>query len=133
MMRSLLTVTLLLFGIVSVVPFAAAQENSVPPYPDPRRFEDAIEAFEILDRVDPPPLDAVLCIGSSSMRFWHDTLADDLQPLTLIGRGFGGSTMLDVLYYSSRIVAPSAAGHPFVRGRQRRGFRGFGGPDHGHL
>ena len=47
-----------------------------------------------------------MCIGSSSIRYWHDTLADDLQPLTLIPRGFGGSTLLDVLFYSSRVVTP---------------------------
>ena len=106
MTRSLLTVSLLFYWLVSVAPCAAAQEDSPPPYPDPLRFKDAIEAFETQDRADPPPPGAVLCIGSSSMRFWHDTLADDLQPVTLIGRGFGGSTMLDVLYFSSRVVVP---------------------------
>ena len=106
MTHRFLTLTVLFFWILSVVPLAVAEEDSLTPYPDPRRFEDAIGAFETQDLADPPPPGAVLCIGSSGVRFWHDTMADDLQPLTLIGRGFGGSTMLDVLFYCSRVVVP---------------------------
>jgi len=106
MTHRFLTLTVMFFWILSVVPLAVAEEDSLTPYPDPRRFEDAIGAFETQDLAGPPPPGAVLCIGSSSMRFWHDTMADDLQPLTLIRRGFGGSTMLDVLFYCSRVVVP---------------------------
>jgi lysophospholipase L1-like esterase len=42
--------------------------------------------------------DAVLCIGSSSMRMWK-TIAPDLAPLQIIPRGFGGSTIGDVLLF----------------------------------
>ena len=76
------------------------------PYPDPLRFAGDIAAFTQQDQTAPPAPGGVLCIGSSSLRFWHDTMVADLQPLTLIRRGFGGSTMLDVLYYSDRIVVP---------------------------
>jgi lysophospholipase L1-like esterase len=75
-------------------------------YPDPARFEKAIEQFETEDRINPPPQGAVLCIGSSSMRMWHDTIVEDLAPLTLIRRGFGGSNMNDVLHYADRVVLP---------------------------
>jgi lysophospholipase L1-like esterase len=75
-------------------------------YPDPARFEKAIEQFEAEDRINPPPQGAVLCIGSSSMRMWHDMIEEDLAPLTLIKRGFGGSNMNDVLHYADRIVIP---------------------------
>ena len=77
-----------------------------PAYPAPDRFEVVIREFEAADRDARPPTEALLCIGSSSMRFWRETLARDLAPFTVIPRGFGGSTMLDVLFYSSRVVVP---------------------------
>jgi lysophospholipase L1-like esterase len=77
-----------------------------PPYPNPQRFAADIDAFSSADLQAMPTPGGVLCIGSSSMRFWHESMSSDLQPLTLIPRGFGGSTMLDVLYYSERIVVP---------------------------
>lgn len=43
-----------------------------------------------------PQPDAVLAIGSSSMRMWQ-TIARDLAPARIIHRGFGGSTMRDVV------------------------------------
>ena len=73
-------------------------------YADPQRFEASIEAFEAQDLLSPPPEGAVVCVGSSSMRGWHATIAEDLTPLTVIPRGFGGSTMFDALYYTERIV-----------------------------
>ncbi|MCF7849457.1 MAG: hypothetical protein K9M45_11460 [Kiritimatiellales bacterium] len=75
-------------------------------YPDPARFEKAIQQFEESDRQNPPPQGAILCIGSSSMRGWHETLKEDLAPLTVIPRGFGGSTMNDLLHFSDRVVLP---------------------------
>ena len=48
-------------------------------YPNPSRFEKAIEQFEAEDRNNPPPGGAVLCIGSSSMRMWHDMIENDLR------------------------------------------------------
>jgi len=42
--------------------------------------------------------DAVLCVGSSSMRGWK-TIKQDLAPLNVIHRGFGGSTMSEVVLF----------------------------------
>jgi lysophospholipase L1-like esterase len=39
------------------------------------------------------------------MRMWT-SIHEDLKPLTVIHRGFGGSTMKDALYYADRIVIP---------------------------
>ena len=75
-------------------------------YPSPERFEKHIQRFESADRELPPPTDAILCVGSSSMRGWHETIRNDLAPLTLIPRGFGGSNMNDVLHYADRVVLP---------------------------
>jgi len=75
-------------------------------YGDPGRFEKDIRRFEASDEKHPPPRGAIVCIGSSSMRGWHGTIEDDLAPLTVVPRGFGGSNMNDVLYYADRIVLP---------------------------
>lgn len=45
-------------------------------------------------------------VGSSSIRMW-ETLADDFAGLAVVNRGFGGSTLTDVAYFTPRIVLPA--------------------------
>ncbi len=73
-------------------------------YPDPSRFESSVLAFERADSLRMPTAGAIVCTGSSSMRKWHGKIREDLAPLTIIPRGFGGSNMNDLLYYTDRIV-----------------------------
>lgn len=73
-------------------------------YPDPERFRPAIDAFLAADAESPPPKGAIVATGSSSMRGWHDRIAEDLAPLTLILRGFGGSNMKDVRHFLDELV-----------------------------
>lgn len=73
-------------------------------YRSPDHFEKAIQKFEKTDAGLMPPQGAVLCVGSSSIRMWHGKLAEDLAPLTVIGRGFGGSNTNDLLHYADRVV-----------------------------
>ena len=75
-------------------------------YPAPERFSEEIQRFEAEDRRQAPPRNAIVCIGSSSMRGWHGTIRGDLAPLTIIPRGFGGSNMNDALHFADRIVLP---------------------------
>jgi len=74
------------------------------PLPDPERFEAAISRFEAQDRVNPPPDNAIVLTGSSSIARWNDQAPAALAPLTVIPRGFGGSIMNDVLYYLDRVA-----------------------------
>ncbi len=60
--------------------------------------------FAMSDAVVPRPEGAIVAVGSSSMRFWHERIKEDLAPLTIIPRGFGGSTMNDVLHHLDRLV-----------------------------
>jgi len=83
-----------------------AELNDKQTYSDPSRFENAIQEFENIDKKQPPPEGAIVCIGSSSMRGWHPTIRKDLAPLTIIPRGFGGSNMNDALYYVDRVIMP---------------------------
>jgi len=75
-------------------------------YSNPERYEQAILNFEGADKKQFPPPGAIVCIGSSSIVGWRPTIVEDLAPLTVIPRGFGGSTMNDALYYVGRIVIP---------------------------
>jgi lysophospholipase L1-like esterase len=68
-------------------------------------FEKDILAFEARDKTNPPPKNAVLFIGSSSIRMWR-TLAQDFPEYRVINRGFGGSQISDSIHFADRIVIP---------------------------
>lgn len=74
------------------------------------RWEPEIRAFENHDRTNPPPQDAVLFLGSSSIRKWN-RLAKDFPGVRVINRGFGGSEIHDSTEFAGRIVFPY---HPRV-------------------
>jgi len=90
--------TLLLALVIS--PLVWSQQD----LPDPTRFENAIERFEEADRRNPPPENAIVLTGSSSIAFWNEEAPGELSPLTVIARGFGGSIMHDLLHYLDRVV-----------------------------
>ena len=91
--------------IAAIAPlFAVAFFAEANPAPNPKRFEKAIGEFEADYAANPPKEGAVLCVGSSSMRMWGGRIKDDLWPLTVIPRGFGGSHFSDVLYYFDELV-----------------------------
>jgi len=69
------------------------------------RFEAEILKFEAVDRRIPPPPRPILFVGSSSVRLWTNLPASCLgRPV--LNRGFGGSTLKDLLRYFSRVVVP---------------------------
>lgn len=68
-------------------------------------FRDEIMRFAQQDRDDSPPACPVLFVGSSSIRLWS-TLSEDMAPLPVLNRGFGGSTIAQSNMYFDRIVAP---------------------------
>ena len=72
--------------------------------PDPTRFEKDILAFEAKDKASPPPTNAIVLTGSSSIMLWNESAPADLAPLTVIPRGFGGSVMNDALHYLDRVA-----------------------------
>ena len=70
---------------------------------DPDVWADAIAAFEAEDARQPPADGAILFVGSSTIRYW-EWLADDMAPLPVFRRGFGGAKVNDVLVYVDRII-----------------------------
>ncbi|MFQ3340777.1 MAG: hypothetical protein ACI9TK_000431 [Flavobacteriaceae bacterium] len=63
-----------------------------------------IEAFERLDASTFYPDDAILFIGSSSIRLWN-SLELDMYPYPVIQRGYGGAHFRDMIFFTNRILA----------------------------
>jgi lysophospholipase L1-like esterase len=82
--------------------FAAVMPSAI----DLTRHEKQVREFEAADKESPPPQGAILFTGSSSVRQWHKHLSQDFQGFTVLGRGFGGSTMPELLNYIDRLVLP---------------------------
>jgi lysophospholipase L1-like esterase len=73
---------------------------------DPDRWEATIKKFEDQDKIAPPPQNAVVFVGASSIVRWNlPESFPDLGPKA-INRGFGGSLMPDSTRYADRIVIP---------------------------
>ncbi len=70
---------------------------------DPTAWEQDIAALEQKTLAAAPPADAVLFVGSSSIRLWK-TLAEDMAPIPVIQHGFGGAKINDVVHYVDRLV-----------------------------
>ncbi|MDH3711676.1 MAG: hypothetical protein OER04_17430 [Cyclobacteriaceae bacterium] len=68
-------------------------------------FFDEIQTFKKADQQKMPPQGATLFVGSSSIRLWK-SLAKDFPDLTVINRGFGGSTLEHLLWYLDDVVLP---------------------------
>jgi lysophospholipase L1-like esterase len=72
--------------------------------PDPLRFEEEINRFEEFDSKNTFPEDAILFVGSSSIRMWKT--AEAFPEMPVINRGFGGSHFSDLQYYYDELVLP---------------------------
>jgi lysophospholipase L1-like esterase len=96
--RSILLTTVVLFGAIGLLlPVGRAQDK-----PDFTRWEKAIAAFEKQDKEKPPPKNAILFAGSSSIRLWN--LPKSFPGLDVINRGFGGSQIAESTHFAPRII-----------------------------
>jgi lysophospholipase L1-like esterase len=68
-------------------------------------FFDDIQAFKKQDSIKPPPQHAILFVGSSSFTKWTD-VQSYFPKYTIINRGFGGSSLPDVIRYANDIIFP---------------------------
>lgn len=71
----------------------------------PDKWAADINRFTTADAAHPPTPNAVVFVGSSSIRLWT-TLGQDFPGVTTINRGFGGSELADSVFYADRIVIP---------------------------
>ena len=82
-----------------------ASQPAAAKQPGSQRWEPEIQAFEAADRANPPPREAILFVGSSTIRKWT-TLAQDFPEQKVLNRGFGGCQIADCTYFADRIVIP---------------------------
>jgi lysophospholipase L1-like esterase len=73
----------------------------------PEKWASEINKYTQADAIKAPARDAVVFVGSSSIRRWT-SLAADFPGITTINRGFGGSELSDSVFYADRIVIPYA-------------------------
>jgi len=68
-------------------------------------FYNDIQNFKKQDSINPPLQHAILLVGSSSFTKWTD-VQSYFPGYTIINRGFGGSTLPDVIRYANDIIFP---------------------------
>ena len=73
--------------------------------PQKIRFGDQIEAYLKADQIKAPPQEGILFIGSSIFRRW-EKLTEQMSPLPVFNRAFGGSRTAEILYYMDKVVLP---------------------------
>ena len=66
-------------------------------------FMSEIKAFRKADSIATPPKNAILLIGSSSFTKWKD-VQEYFPEHTMLNRGFGGSSLTDVIYYANDVI-----------------------------
>jgi lysophospholipase L1-like esterase len=66
-------------------------------------YQEAIDEFLSQDLVNPPLKGSILFTGSSSIRFWK-TLKEDMEPMQVINRGFGGAHIAHVNHHFDDVV-----------------------------
>ncbi|MEM8666013.1 MAG: GDSL-type esterase/lipase family protein [Planctomycetota bacterium] len=69
------------------------------------RWEKDIQKLEARNETESHPDDAILFLGSSSIRRW-DRIALDMSPYQPIQRGYGGSKYSDIAVFAERLIHP---------------------------
>ena len=88
--------------LLAATAFLAGAVRAESPDPDPARFAETIDEFITWDRKNAFPENAMLFVGSSSIRLW--ATADAFPGEAIINRGFGGSELSDVLHYYEHVI-----------------------------
>ena len=69
------------------------------------KWEKDIIKLENLDKSKKQNKDAILFIGSSSIRLWR-SIKKDLAPYESIKRAYGGARYTDLIHFTERLVSP---------------------------
>ena len=71
---------------------------------NPDFYAETIQKFLAGDKLAKPKKGLILFVGSSSIRLWN-TLADDMSPMQVINRGFGGAYIRHINYHFDDVVS----------------------------
>lgn len=94
-MSRIIKSTFLFFLLLNI----AQAQNIKPPY------RDEIQSFKKQDNTSFPGKGKILFVGSSSFTKWID-VQNYFPGYPIINRGFGGSTLEDVIRYQNEIIFP---------------------------
>lgn len=101
---------LLLLGLGCSVTLAWSAENSVPADEAAKRwqqYQPSFDAFAVQDRESPFAPGGIVFVGSSIFRQWT-TVPEQMAPLPVLNRAFGGSRTGDQLARFDQVIAPYA-------------------------
>jgi lysophospholipase L1-like esterase len=96
-----------IFILLLVIGYGSLQAQTAP------AFWSDIIAFKKLDSIQKPTPNSILFIGSSSFTKWRD-VNDYFPGYPIINRGFGGSTLVDVIRYAYEIIMPYQPKQVFI-------------------
>ena len=91
--------------VITATPVSSTPATLAAPAKQPPPFWDEIMEFKHQDSVHRPPSGAILFVGSSTIRKWIN-VQSYFPGYTIINRGFGGSTLPDVIRYAPEIIFP---------------------------
>ena len=91
---------LIALSIICLTNFAYTVEPAPVP---PGKWEKDISASEASEAASPVPKNAIVFVGSSSIRKWT-SLATDFPHHQVVNRGFGGSQLSDSVHFAQRLV-----------------------------
>ena len=86
------------FALIFLSSTSSAQNNNKP-----NPFQPEIDAFAKADKINMPDEGKILFAGSSSFRLWKD-VNDYFPGKNILNRGFGGSTLLDLIQFSKETI-----------------------------
>lgn len=89
-------ILLILTVFIAQCSFAQSPQKSSP-------FQPEINAFAQADKVMMPDAGRILFVGSSSFTYWKD-VNDYFPGKNILNRGFGGSSLLDVIQFSKETI-----------------------------
>ncbi len=90
---------IIIIALVLAVFHVTSVAQTTPP------FWNDIVAFKKLDSVQPVPKHSLLFVGSSSFAMWND-VNKYFPGYPIVNRGFGGSTLVDVIRYAYDVILP---------------------------
>ena len=91
--------------VIALFSFLAALAVAGTSYAQKPAFYDEIQSFRKQDSVSMPAKNSILFVGSSSFRMWTN-IKEDFRMHSVINRGFGGSSLPDVIRYADQIIFP---------------------------
>lgn len=107
-LRLILPAICLFIMILPAFPTAAREAAPEPEKQaeKPWVFESAVARYEEEAKKDPPPEGCTLFVGSSTWTIWGKGVSKDFPDWKAVNRGFGGSTIPDLLRAMDRIILP---------------------------